>query len=159
MNIILNKLLEEHKGYLSLMGDIAGHSISDTAWIKVRSYLSPNHKFILIDPIMITPNLLLDTEIILNKHIEFSARGQIKIYLKYIFIEPAACFEFLLQGAPLQMPYSFSEPFIEHCLVRDPDDQNKIMGIISIFRKSCIDNTYTEISSYFQQTKINKNIC
>ena len=159
MHTILDRLLESHKSYLTLMGDIAGHSISDAAWIKVRSYLSPNYKFMLIDPVMVTPNLLLNTEIILNKYIEFSARGQIKIYLKYIFTEPAACFEFLLQSAPLQMPYSFSEPFVEHCLVRDPDDQNKIMGIVSIFRKACIDNTYAEISSYFQQIKRNKNIC
>ena len=158
MNTILDKLLEEHKSFLLLMSDVAGHSISENAWIKVRSYLSPTNKFRLIEPIMMTPEILSNTIITINKHIEFTVRGQIKLYLLYTFpdYEDAACNEFLINGASLQMPYSISEPYIEHCVAKSPDDPNKVTGIISISRNSCIDGTYDIVAACFPHTAKNK---
>lgn len=139
---ILDLILEEHKSFLLLMSDIAGHAIDGNAWLKVRSCLSPNNKFTVCDPVSMTTEIFANTEISINKHIEFKARGQVKLYLTYKFpgYESAACCEFLLRGAPFNMMYALNTLNVEHGLTKGIDDPNKVFGMVNISRRGPTEN-------------------
>ena len=157
---ILNDLLIEHKSFLLLMSDIAGHAIDGNAWLRVRSYLSPAYKFNLIDPVMMTPQVMEKTELKVSKFVDFKARGQVKLYLDYEFpgYEAAACYEFLLRGAPVQMTYSIGMPEVRHSLMRGIDNPNKLFGIVSISRSGPTEiqnpaDTYNRVTELLEQQR------
>ena len=156
----LNDLLVEHKSFLLLMSDIAGHAIDGNAWLRVRSYLSPMTKFVITEPIMMTPQIIENTEIVIQKFIEFKVRGQIKLYLDYSFpdYEAAACYEFLLRGAPTHMVYSIGSPAVQHSLMKGIDNPNKLFGIVSISRSGPTEvqnyaDTYNRVVELLEQRR------
>ena len=131
------------------MGDIAGHSISDSGWIKVKSYLTPVNKFNISDPVMMTPELLMKTELVLNNFIVQKERQLIKLYVSYIFpdYESAACYEFLIRGANLNLKQTLEISGISHKMIRGADDPNKIYGVIALGNQNDADNLYTRVCS------------
>ncbi len=157
---VLTDLLNEHKSFLLLMSDIAGHAIDGNAWLRVRSYLSPAYKFNLIDPVMMTPQVIEKTDIVLTKHVIFKVRGQVKLYVTYEFpgYEAAACYEFLLRGAPSQMTYSIGLPEVTHSLMKGIDNPNKLFGVISISRSGPTEiqnpaDTYNRVTELLEQQR------
>jgi hypothetical protein len=157
---VLADLLVEHKSFLLLVSDVAGHSIDGNAWLRVRSYLSPNTRYSIIEPIMMTPEIFENTKIFVSKGIEFKARGQIKFYLAYKFpdYEGAACNEFLLRAAPFHMTYSIGLPTIQHSISKGIDDPNKVFGMISISRSGPTEiqnaaDTYNRVAELLEQQR------
>lgn len=157
---ILADLMAEHKSFLLLMSDIAGHAIDGNAWLRVRSYLSPAFKFTINDPVMMTTQVMEQTEINVAKVVTFKARGQVKLYLDYGFpgYESAACYEFLLRGAPVQMTYSIGMPEVTHSLMKGIDNPNKLFGIISISRSGPTEiqnpaDTYNRVTELLEQQR------
>ena len=69
MNDIIKEILEDHRQFLLLLSDVAGTSISGNAWLRVRSYLSPETKFSIRDPIMMTPEIISKGHVLINKKI------------------------------------------------------------------------------------------
>ena len=130
----LDFLLEDHKSFLLLMGDIASVSISETGWSHVKSYLSPASKYIVSDPIMMPQAFFDCATVSLRECFLYRGRKLIKIYVNYKFpdYENAAIQEFLIRGASLNLKQIIGMPEVSHEMVKNPDDPNKVCGIISV---------------------------
>jgi hypothetical protein len=147
---ILEFLFEAHKDFLCLNSDIAGVSISDSAWSRVRSYLSPENKFVVIESIMMTDSLISQVKIKLTNSVIFKKRKVIKLYVSYDFpgFENGACFEFLLRGASLDTKQVMCQEEVIHQIRRSATDQNKIFGIISV---GAIENMKSDDTSLYER--------
>ena len=144
---VLNVLFTAHKDFLCLNSDIAGVSISDISWSRVKSYLSPENKFIVIQSIMMTDALISKVEIKLTNFVCFKKRKVIKLYVGYTFpgFENAACFEFLLRGASLDTKQLMDMGEVTHQIRRSATDPNKIFGIISVSATENVKNDDTSL--------------
>lgn len=147
---ILEILFNSHKDFLCLNSDIAGVSISDSAWSRVRSYLSPENKFVVIQSIMMTEALISQVKIKLTNTIIFKKRKIIKLYVSYEFpgFENGACFEFLLRGASLDTKQAMEYSEVIHQIRKSASDPNKIFGIISV---GGIENTKSADTSIYER--------
>lgn len=134
-HIVLTKeitnLLTEHKDFLILMSDIAGCCISDIAWSRTRSYLSPAYHYDVSEPIMMTPILISQVELKIFNFVIFKERKLIKLYLDYQFpgFEGAACNEFLLHSS-LDIKQVMEQA--THQVRKEATNGNKTFGIISV---------------------------
>ena len=130
----IESLFNDHKSFLCLMADISSVSISEVGWSRVCSYLSPTTKFMIRDPSMMVPNLITNTEITMSTFIVYKKRGEAHIYVHYDFpvYEGAACHEFLLRGASLNLHQSIDMPAVSHKMVFCPNDENKVSGVILV---------------------------
>ena len=136
------------------MGDIAGHSISEVGWSKVRTSLSPASKFDISDPIMMVPKLLVNTKIRIYEFINYPQRETIHIYVLYAFpdYESAACFEFLMRGASLNIHQSIDIPAVSHRMIKGADDPNKLCGVILVSSNTA-DNLYIRVQKTLMALK------
>ena len=152
----LDILLEEHKSFVGLMGDIAGCSISEAGWSRVRTYLSPASKFDVSQAIMMTPVLISKVSCKIKDYVIYQKRQLIKLYITYDFpdYENAACFEFLLRGASLNIKQPIEREGVIHQIRIDADDPNKIYGVISvgiIEKSESADTFYEAVLSCLQR--------
>lgn len=147
---ILQLLFDSHKDFLCLNSDIASMSISDSSWSRVRSYLSPENKYIVIQSIMMTEALISKVAITLTNLVVFKKRKVIKVYVSYNFpgFENGACFEFLLVGASLNTKQLMEHVGIIHQIRRSASDPNKVFGIISV---GAIENTKSDDNSMYER--------
>jgi hypothetical protein len=147
---ILDIIFTSHRDFLCLNSDIAGVSISDSAWSRVRSYLSPENKFVVIQSIMMTEALISKVEIKLTNSVIFKKRNLIKLYVSYSFpgFENGACFEFLLRGASLDTKQLMDQDGVLHQIRLSASDPNKIFGIISV---GAIENMKNDDTSLYER--------
>jgi hypothetical protein len=139
---VIDLILEDHKKFLVLMADIVGHTISNVAWSKIRSTLSPVSRFAISDPVSMAPELFEPAGMNVFNRVVFKKRGLIKLYVSYAFkpYEAAGCSEFMLYGgAPLDAAQTVDLFGVSHCMTRAVSNQHNIFSIISIEKDKAAD--------------------
>lgn len=129
------------------MSDIAGCCISEVGWNAVRTSLTPTAKFNIQSPEQMTPGLIDRTVIKIFDFIIYERRGIINIYTFYNFpgYEAAACHEFLIRGASLNIHQSIDITGVSHKLIIGADDPNKLFGVIILVLADMDDTVYVGV--------------
>ena len=152
-NPIVKSILEDHKKFLLFQSEVAGYTIKDTDFTKVRSLLSPAYKNKIFDPISMTPEIINHTNLYVDNYLVFPIRGQIRLFVKYIFpgFETAACREFLFKAGILRQYINKDIIGVEHSMFPGLDIAEKIFGICCISRTNFADIVYRELCELLEK--------
>lgn len=148
-NSPVKTILEDHSKYFNIYTDIISHSLTDTQWLRVKSLLSPEYKYVIPDALNFYSVIMSQVKCIPTKVLWFHKRETIIFHVSYEFPswEGAACFEFLMRG-PRKIPEQVIDlPEVTHSIhvpSLSGGEISHIYGVVTV-EKSKTADTYNRL--------------